>query len=378
MEHYELRLLADFVPGAAATPLPQAVNTWRRPTPLAVGGELENDERGEVVYAEIYPPVIGGADEELRKVVIVADGQETGKYISLSGIRTNLMAPPKDRIWNGRLYSFGTPHNSNPLLSTTIKYKQNITVATLAGPNVAITQPYRIRLWGYVYKAAELPTVFGTMQFPARLVDTLRNRTVVINKSPIPVNADSWLTLPGGKDQAIPKINPFARYAYNLANTDGQQGDYQFRLETGTVLEEQENMYFEFDDKDALLIEGLGVAPANELLFPLGLGALARTGVRIGGDYHPKGPTTRQSLYPTDAIINQLNFGLFPIIVADVPMPPNTPLDIYYAIPKLDRPYLIWNEIGYVVVRDDGTVAAPVLANTIMVALTGIRIEMRG
>ena len=368
VEHYELRVLADYVGGA------QAVNTWARPTPLAVGGELENDERGEVVYAEIFPPVVGGADEELRQVVITVDGQETSKYISLSGIRTNLMAPPKDRIWGGHLFSFGAPHNSNPLLSTTLKYKQNITVACLAGPNVAITQPYRVRLWGFVYKADELPSVFGTMQFPATLIDTIRRRSLAINKSPIPVTADSWLTLPGGKDQSIPKINPFARYAYNLLATDGMQGDYQFRLETGGVLEEDENMYFEFDDKDALLIQGLGIAPANEVLFPLGLGALARTGLRIGGDYHPKGPTTRQSLYPTDVNINQLNFGLFPMAVAAIPLAP--PLDVYVAIPKLDRPYLIWNEIGYVVARDDGVAAVPL--NTIIAALTGIRIEMRG
>ena len=370
MEHYELRVLADFVGGA------QAVNTWARPTPLAVGGELENDERGEVVYAAIYSPVVGAVDEELRKVVIVADGQETGKYVSLSGTRTCNMAPPKDRMWSGRLFSFGTPRNSNPLLNTTIKYNQNVTIACLCGPLVAITVPYRVRLWGYVYKAAELPSVFGTMNFPAYLVDGARGRTLPINKAPIPVNADTWLTLPGGKDQSIPKINPFARYAYNLLATDGQQGDYQFRLETGTVLEEQEDMYFEFDEKDALLIEGLGIAPANDTLFPLGLGTLARTGLRIGGDYHPKGPTTRQSLYPTDVNINELNYGLFPITVATIPLPP--PLDIGIAVPKLDRPYLIWNEIGYVVVRDNGTVLFPVAANTIVVALTGIRIEMRG
>lgn len=367
-EHYELRVLCDYVGGA------QAINTWARPTPLAVGGELDNDERGEVVFAEVYPPVLGGADEELRKIVIVADGQETGKYISLSGIRTNNMAPPKDRIFQGHLYSFGTPHNNNPLLSTTLKYKQNITVATLAGPNVAITQPFRVRLWGYVYKVSELPTVFGTMQFPAYMNDITRGRTITLNKSPIPVNGDTWLTLPGGKDQAIPKINPFARYAYNLLATDGMQGDYQFRLETGGVLEEQEDMYFDFDDKDALLIQGLGIAPANEILFPLGLGSLARTGLRIGGDYHPKGPTTRQSMYPTDVNINELNYGLWPVAIAAIPFPP--PLDVYVAIPKLDKPYLIWNEIGYVVVRDDGTAAVPV--NTITACLTGIRVEMRG
>jgi hypothetical protein len=373
VEHYELRLLADYVGGA------QAVNTWARPTPLAVGGELEQDERGEVVFAEIFPPVLGGADEELRKVVIVVDGQETGKYVSLSGVRTCLMAPPKDRIWSGRLFSFGTPRNTNPLLNTTLKYKQNVTVACLAGPAIAITQPYRVRLWGNVYKASELPSAFngGIMQFPAYLNDTARRRTCLINKAPIPVNADTWLTLPGGKDQSIPKINPFARYAYNLANTDTLQGDYQFRFETAGVVEEQEDMYFEFDDKDALLIEGLGIAPANDILFPLGLGALARTGLRISGDYHPKGPTTRQSLYPTDVTINQLNYGLFPILVGDVPLPPFNPLDIYIAIPKLDRPYLIWNEIGYVVVRD-GFIPGFVAANTIVAALTGIRIEMRG
>src|SRR3972149_2968313 len=106
MEHYELRLLADYLQPAA-----QAANTWARPTPLAVGGELEQDERGEIVFAEIQPPVdaVFLNDEDLRKVVIVCDGHETGPYGTLSGIRPSLMAPPKSRIWAGRLHSFGTP-----------------------------------------------------------------------------------------------------------------------------------------------------------------------------------------------------------------------------------------------------------------------------
>jgi len=363
-EHMEMRLLCDYVGG------PQAVNTWGRPTPAAVGGELEVDERGEVVFAETYSPIVGGVDEELRKVIPVLDGEEYGKYISLSGVRTCLMAPPKDRNWAGRLFSFGKPHSNNPLENTTLKFKQNVTVACLAGPNVAITQPYRVRLWGYVYKTAEIPNVFGTMQFPAYLTERARNRTVVLNKAPIPVTADTWLTLPGGKDQAIPKLNPFARYAYNLLATDGMQGDYQFRLTTGGVIEEQENMYFEFDDKDALLIESLGVAAASDAVT---LGTLARTGLRISGDYHPKGPTTRASLYPTDININQLNYGLFPIAIAGIPFP--LPLDVFVPMPKLERSYMIWNEIGYVVIRDDGTLA--VAPNTVVAALTGLRIEMR-
>lgn len=376
MEHYELRLLADFQqPGV------QAANTWSRPTPLAVGGELEQDERGEIVYAEIQPPIAAGlTDEDLRKVVIVLDGHEVGQYVSLSGLRTSCMAPQKERIFRNSLYTFGTPGSNNPLYNTTLKYKQNVTVACLAGPLAGgitgAAQAYRVRLWGYVYKVGELPAAFGDMVFPAYIVDHARNRTLPIMKNPIPVTGDSWLTLPGGVDQSVPKINPFARYAYNALPTDGLQGDYQFRFTQGGVIEENENLYWEFDEKDALLIKGLGVTANNDgLMPPLGVFPnLARTGLRIAGDYHPKGPTTRQSLYPTDGFINQLNYGRWPVSFLNVfPMPP---LDVFAALPKLDRAYLIWNEIGMVVIRDNGAVV-PADPLGVTVAVTGTRIEMR-
>ncbi len=363
-EHYELRCLCDAFRNAAVLGN-QLANTWWNPTPAQALGELEANERAEIVFAEIWSPVtVVPADEDLRKVVIVLDGQNYGAYVSLSGIQGINMAPPKDRTWAGRLYSFGTPHSNNPLKSTTLKYSKNVTISALCGPGVyaaaPITQNYRVRLWGIVYKEAEIPGVFGTMQFPAYLTDKARNRTLVLNKAPFPVTADNWLTLPGGKDQAIPKLNPFARYAYNLLATNGQQGDYQFRFTAAAVLDEQENLYFEYDDKDALLIEGLGVKTAANM---------ARTGLRIGGDYHPKGPTTLNSLFPTTPGINELNYGLlFPFAPITHPY--------FAAVPKLDRPYLIWNEIGQVVIRDDGLAA--VAANTVPVCVTGMRIEMRG
>ncbi|MBA7609676.1 hypothetical protein ES703_16867 [subsurface metagenome] len=380
MDHYEMRLLADYTQLAAV----QAANTWRRPTPAAVGGELEADERGEVVFAEIQPPVDapGLNDEDLRKVVIILDGHETGEYVSLSGIRTTLMAPVKERIWGAKLYSFGTPRSINPLLNTTLKYQSNVTIACLAGPAAAgitgASQQYRIRLWGYVYKTSELPVAFngGMMQFPASLSDTARRRTVNISKAPIPINGDTWKTLPGGVDQGVPKINPFARYAYNALATDGLQGDYQFRFTQAGVIDENENLYFEFDDKDALLVLGLGVSPSFDTLMPPAgvFPNLARTGLRIAGDYHPKGPTTRLSMFPTDGLMNQLNYGWLPVVLNVAA--PVAPLDIYVAIPKLERPYLIWDEIGYVTVRDNG-VAVPADPLGVTVALTGIRVEMR-
>lgn len=363
MEHYELRLLCDAFRNAAVLGN-QAVNTPWRPTPANVLGELESNERGEVVFAEVWSPVTGaGVEEELRKVIIILDGDEYGKYVSLSGIRATCMAPPKTRIFGGDLYTFGSPLDptktlQDPIRNTTLKYKQNITVATLCGPTVQITQNYRIRLWGYVYKEEELPR-FGSMQFPYYLTERTRQRTLWLNKDPIPITAASWLTLPGGKDQAIPKVNPFARYAYNLLATDGMQGDYQFRFTAGAVAEEQENLYWEFDQLDALFVAGLGIkAGAN----------LARTGLRIAGNYHPKGQTDRSALFSTTPGINELNYGhLFPFAPVDHPY--------FNAIPRLITPYLIWNEIGFPVIRDDGVGA--VAANAVQVALTGIRLELR-
>ena len=291
MEHYELRLLADYTHTGV-----QAANTWARPSPRTVLGELERNERAEVIFAEVVQsPVDGGAEEPLRKIIPVLDGEKFGSYVSLSGALSSVMAPPKRSIWGGNLYSFGTPMSNNPL---------------------------------------------------------------VLSKAAIPVNGDTWKTLPGGKDQSIPKINPFIRFAYNLLATDGIQGDYQFRYETGNVSDSEENLYFDFNDLNALLVVGLGIRADAP-------GHLAKTGLSIAGDYHPKG------LIPTDYADNPLQFGLtYPFIFNTLPENP-----FFYAIPKLERPYLIWNEIGFVVVRDDGTAVA---VNDLIACITGTRIEMKG
>ena len=359
MEHFELRVLADYTHTGI-----QAANTTAKPTPRDVLGELERDERAEVVFAEIFPPISGGGEELLRKVIPVLDGQKYGEYVSLSGIASSVMAPPKRSIWAGKLVSFGTPMSNNPLLSTTLKYSESITFECLAGAT-QITADYRIRLWGYVFKETELPQVFGTMLFPASLVDGARRRALTLTKAAIPVTGDTWKTLPGGKDQAIPKINPLIRFAYNKKATDGLQGDYQFRYDIGNVDDSDENMYFDFDELNALLVESVGIRADLA-------GHLAKTGLKIAGDYHPKG------LIPTDYDDNPLHFGLvYPFIHPGLPEIP-----FYYAIPKLETRgpdvrggYLIWNEIGMVIVRDDGTAVS---ADDLIVALTGIRVEMRG
>jgi hypothetical protein len=352
-KHRELRLLADYYNVAGLT-----ANTWDRPSPVAVNGEIGLDERAEVVYAEVWSPVTGaGVEEALKKIILVLDGNEN-HYVVLSGIRATNMAPPKNLIFNHQLYAFGVPGSSNPMKNTTPKFKQNVSINVLAGAT-PITQPYRVRLWGIVYNVNEIPGVFGVMNFTNPLVnDPYSKRQINVTKAPIAVTGDSWLLLPGGKDQAIPKINPFVRYAYNAAATDSQQGDYLFRWDRALVADPDENMYFSFDKNDALIIEALGIKAG---------GSLAKIGLWIDGTYHPSGPNDRQALYPVTLTNNARNFGhLFPVAPVDHP---------YYAlVPRLPQPSLIWNEIGSVVARDDGT--APIAINGIVAALAGIRIEM--
>ncbi|GAI93483.1 unnamed protein product, partial [marine sediment metagenome] len=146
-------------------------------------------------------------------------------------------------------------------------------------------------------------------------------------------------------------------------------GDYQFRYDIGRVSDSDENLYFDFDELDALVVESIGVRPDGLV------GHLANTGLLIAGDYHPKGliPTTWRTAWGIGD--NPLNFGLvYPLIHYEGNAPEEIPF--WYAIPKLDKPYLVWNEKGILVIRDDGT--AVVAANGVIVALTGIRIEMHG
>ncbi|GAI88901.1 unnamed protein product, partial [marine sediment metagenome] len=62
MEHYEMRLLADYIHTGV-----QAADTWAKPSPRDVGGELETAEHAEVVFAEVVQSPVSGGGEEILK-----------------------------------------------------------------------------------------------------------------------------------------------------------------------------------------------------------------------------------------------------------------------------------------------------------------------
>jgi len=348
-KHFERRII-EFRQTAA-----QAAGTPWSPVPF----EIEADEMGEVVLAEVFPPVTeAGAEEILERWYLVLDGSKYDNYLALNGTRSPLMNPPLLPHPFDNVVAFGTPlveavNKAVPMLEARCpKFKSKVGVEAWAGAG-GISVPYRIRLHVYVYRKEELRAIAPMIPAFPSINDKARRRIITINKPAIPLTYDNWDKLPGGLMQAVPKINPFMTWAENEKATTPNV-DYSFRVDLGTIntAKPWQELYFNYEDgTKVLLINGLGVrAPAN----------LKDTALIIDGDYHPR------YRIPTEEKNNLIHFGwLNPFAPTDHPY--------YVPIPKFDRPYIIYREIGEVVIRDNGTAVS---ADTVKVALSGVKIEL--
>jgi len=300
----------------------------------------------------------GAAGEILERWYPVLDGSKFDDYLALNGTRLPLMNPHEIALSRGNLVAFGTPvveavMKAVPMLEARCpKFKSKVGVEAWAGTG-GITAPYQIRLHLYIYRKEELPNIGAIVPGLASITDKARRRAIPVGKDAIALTYDNWDKLPGGLMQSVPKINPFMTWAQNKEDTTPNV-DYSFRAILATIdtAKPWRELYFDYEDGTRILIiNGLGIrAPAN----------LKDTALIIAGDYHPK---TR---IPTQQFNNPLHFGhIYPFKPADVPE--------YVPIPKFDRPYIIYKEIGEVVTRDDGTA---VTADTIRVALSGVKIEL--
>lgn len=300
----------------------------------------------------------GAAGEILERWYPVLDGSKYDNYLALNGTRLPLMNPHEIALSRGNIVAFGTPvveavNKAVPMLEARCpKFKSKVGVEAWAGTG-GITAPYQIRLHLYIYRKEELPNIAPQVPGLASITDKARRRTIPVGKSAIALTYDNWDKLPGGLMQSVPKINPFMTWAQNAVDTTPNV-DYSFRAILATIdtAKPWRELYFDYEDgARILIINGLGIrAPAN----------LKDTALIIAGDYHPK---TR---IPTQEFNNPIHFGhIYPFKPADVPE--------YVPIPKWDRPYIIYGEIGEVVVRDNG---AAVAADSIRVALSGVKIEL--
>jgi hypothetical protein len=347
----ELQILGDFVHTGA-----QAAGTWWRPTAATGNAELDSHEVAEIVFPEIIPPVAAdGTKEDMRFVQLNLDGK-VEQYNLIPGKDDYLVTPPRVNAYNGQFLAFGKPvWNVEPgfvgiLQATCPKYRKYVTVECYAGG--AITADYRVRLWGYRYRAEDLPAVTNSIGGSGSITDPVTGlASDYISKSAIQPTEDTWTQLPGGLDQAVPKIHHFLRLAFNAQATTANR-DYEFRFKDSLVATREEDLLFEYDiEKKVALIKGLGVrAPAN----------LKNVWFDIGGDDRPK------SKWPTTQYNNPLHFGrAYPVLPADLPL--------YITVPLLDDRILISNEKAVVKAVDDGT---SISANQIAVIVNGIMVEL--
>lgn len=321
--------------------------------------ELEKDEVAEIVYYEIFSPMVGMVVQDLKQVIPGIDGIYIEEYISLSGRYDSNMAPPRLNQFVGpsplqqarTVFKLGEPRNPNPLFNTTLKVKDKIGMRTFAGAT-AVGADYRIRAYGYIYKKdAMMRETFGDIVYGVGqdIIEIPRGRKLKVTKAPVRVEKSTWDKLAGGMKQEKPMVMPMIRYAYNKIATS-QNTEYEFDY-PASVQDTWEELFFDFDERDALFVKGIGVRSVPHLKY---------LGLKLGDRLYPR------DLFRVDENNNPFHFGH-----GDPLFPANFPL--YASIPELPMGYLIHKEKGRVVVMDDGT---SIVADQIITAMQGVRVEL--
>lgn len=140
---------------------------------------------------------------------------------------------------------------------------------------------------------------------------------------------DNWTALYGGLDAKKPYIYPYIRYANNAAATTTNE-EYIFTKTGSKVLHDEQELDWNFDKKEALLLKHIGVAPHNNHKY---------TRVNIQGrDSNPYAVTvnTPENEYP-------------------MPLNVDANTQRYHGPAALGRGLIIWNTKGSVSVKDTGT-----------------------
>ena len=341
-----------------------SAGTLWEPTPkdarVVDDATLEADEVAELFLMEVYNP----NKQDIACVWPYIDEQwDTRPFIYPSGAWERLMLPPLQLIRGKTVYSFGKPTSRNVLNNTTLKYKRTCVPKVLAGAT-AITEPFTVVMFSYVYKRANLAGLFGTLDGSVDIVDPTLPRRVTLTKADLagkPVTADIWDAMPGGRSQTPPKVLPLIRYATN-AKAISTERDYTFDFRFDEVARVEQTMWWRTQNEVIIIVEGLGIRPHADSAY---------TALKIGDHYHP------ESKFYSKPTHNELAFGsCYPILPLDWPE--------FFPVPKLADPYVIfattngaipaaYREDGGVVHRATGTNIA---IDNVCLSLTGKLIEL--
>lgn len=357
---FERRVLVE----ARHTGAQAAGETWRSPA-VPGNGEVDSNEVWEVLRPVVIPPRSAtGTPENLTARLVIDDRVYPDLVIPCTD--TLLVNPPAHRIWQTpeepketplrkQPKSFGRPMcrvGTGPMAifrATCPKVRRRLQVETMAGTG-GVTGDYVIRLIGYRYKAAALSRVVQPLPAEASFTDPFTGRVFSLTKQ-LQVSPDTWTQLPGGLDQAVPKVLPYQRIATNSQATQVNT-PYVFDY-PGNVASADEELVWDFDvQKRVLILQGLGFRYPD---------TLAWGWVNVGGNEWPK---NRHSLLPRE--LSDRWFG------STYPRLPEA-LPFYEPTPALEDQVLVWNEKAYVAVQDNGTQVA---AGQIYVIVDGVLIEL--
>lgn len=254
----------------------QAVGTDWEPTPLTI----ESDEAIEIYALEIVPPVdVAAGKIQALKASITVDGRPI-ETVNIHG----LMAPAYHHTTISKAVNFGTPLLWRPILKfdPTLPNVQ----ALLACPKIregrkvsvrvkaleTVTADYAVILkYARVRTDAVLRGVVGMGTLPIRLalarLEELRPPDVYV-KAAVTVSIEEWEKLPGGVDQAAPKVLPWVTYSTNAVATTPNEWYYLSYPPTATtgVPEIWQELFWDLREKrEAYVLTHIAVWPHDNL-----------------------------------------------------------------------------------------------------------------
>lgn len=305
-----------------------------------------DDECFQADKVEIFPPY-DGSDIENVLIQLLVDGAEIDTlYLD------SRMGAPFARGYPLLAFPLGKRLSVNPFENTCIKGDDKLQVKA-TGLIGGVTGNFTVRVKGdYFKKDSALTDFFGPTFAPEAytVMDGLRGKTITVDR-PTPVSLDTFTNFCAGNPRADkPRVMPYIRFARNYAATVVNT-EYRVQHESGNTKYAWENLSWDLKEKEALILEAIGVEPDTAH-------HLKELWVELGGVE-----------YPIDRWDCRYQFNELPI------GGPASGGIINYQGPRLlEKKYLTYGELAEIRIIDDGT-SIPV-ADPFLIALWAKRIEL--
>lgn len=354
-----------------------AANTSWSPAPVQVTspnlaqGLLNGKQVGEVEYGVCYSATSqSGVPDSLDRLQLVLDG-DLYPYVWFTPRQNLNMIPPPNRIRRGKVLTLGSPFvGQNGAIAglldgTCPKFINSCTVQAYAGAS-DVTHDFTIELWGYVYDSVDLAKRVPVYNPPdVEIPDPLNGRVFTVVGRQVLADGDwrgAWLGLSGGLQQGLATqtpVFPMVKRARNANATTASEAyvpQYQNSSNSPAVSHPQDNMYFNLNTRQAILLKRFGVvgpAAPNSTGYDL-LNAWVAT-VSEAQRQHPDGGI------PAGYNRSEIRYGLV-----------RGETNLFDALPELPQgQQLITNEVAYPTFIDNGT---QVPADDVDFAISGIQI----